>query len=143
MKLHQSQSLLLFSLLLTVAGCQTGGSLYDPNADEQLTVGTVQREVSLGMSSTQIAEVLGSPNIVSTDEDRHETWIYDKISTQFAAKQGSSGVWLVVPGASAAGAAGVGGSSKSAARSQRTLTIIVKFDGDSRVKDFSYHTSRF
>ncbi len=126
-----------------LSGCQSGGSLYNPEADENLTVGTVQREIRLGMSSTEVAEALGSPNIVSTDEQRHETWIYDKISTQVAAKEGSAGVWVLIPGGSAGALGGAGGSSKSAAKSQRTLTVIIKFDGDSRVKDFSYHTSRF
>ena len=119
---------------LSGAGCQST-SLYDPQADERLTVGTVQREISLGMTSTEVAEIMGSPNIVSTDAERHETWIYDKISTQVASKEGSAGVWLVI--------AGAGQESKSRAKSQRTLTVIIKFDGESRVKDFSYHTSRF
>jgi len=30
-----------------------------------------------------------------------------------------------------------------ASKSQRTLTIIIKFDEDEKVRDFAYHTSRF
>ena len=41
---------------------------------------------------------------------------------------------------------GAGGGSKSAGASrssQRTLTVIVKFDDADRVRDFSYRTSSF
>lgn len=52
------------------------------DADRNLTVGTVQKEIRVGMTGAEVAEVLGSPNIVSTDENRNEVWIYDKISSQ-------------------------------------------------------------
>jgi len=31
-----------------------------------------------------VATVLGSPNIVTTDTERRETWVYDKISSEVA-----------------------------------------------------------
>ena len=37
----------------------------------------------------------------------------------------------------------VGGSAAAAERSQRTLTIIVKFDKLGKVRDLAYHTSKF
>jgi outer membrane protein assembly factor BamE (lipoprotein component of BamABCDE complex) len=36
---------------------------------DRLTVGTVQREIRIGMSGAEVAQVLGSPNIVTTDEE--------------------------------------------------------------------------
>jgi len=116
---------------------------YDPQADENLTVGTVQREIRLGMMSAEVAEALGSPNVVSTDAERNEVWMYDKISTQVIRSDVSAGVWVLLFGGSGAGLGGVGGSQSSAASSQRTLTIIIKFDDQDRVRDFAYHTSRF
>ena len=53
---------------------------------------------------------------------------------------------LVVGTTGSAGAGGVGLVSQSAgasSRSQRTLTVVIKFDGDRRVRDFAYHTARF
>ena len=41
----------------------------------------MQREIKLGMSGADVAKVLGSPNIVTTDDERREVWIYDKFST--------------------------------------------------------------
>jgi hypothetical protein len=87
------------------------------------------------MSSAEVAQVLGSPNIVSTDEERREVWIYDKIATDRAHSSSSGGVNVLILGAgSAAGASST---------SQRTLTVIIKFDKDSKVRDIAYHTSRF
>jgi hypothetical protein len=69
--------------------------------------------------------------MVTTDDQRRETWVYDKVSTNVSSSSG--GVWLLV--------AGTG--SSSSAKSQRTLTIIVKFDGDGKVRDFAYRTATF
>lgn len=93
---------------------------------DKVTVGTVQKEIKNGMSGAEVAAALGSPNIVSTDEMGREVWIYDKISS---AKVYSSGGLFIDTGASAT--------------SQQTLTIIIKFDENRRVREFAYHTSRF
>jgi outer membrane protein assembly factor BamE (lipoprotein component of BamABCDE complex) len=127
-----------FLAALLLVGCQSPGShragVQDDSTD-RMTVGKVQREVRVGMSSAEVAQVLGSPNIVSTDEERREVWIYDKIATDRAYSSSSGGVNVLILGAgSAAGASST---------SQRTLTVIVKFDKDSKVRDFAYHTSRF
>ena len=98
---------------------------------DRVTVGTVQREIKLGMSSAAVVEALGSPNVVTTDEKRREVWVYDKFATDVAA---SSGYWTILLAGQKSGAA---------SKSQRTLTIIVKFDEDKKVRDFAYHTSRF
>ena len=37
----------------------------------------------------------------------------------------------------------VGRSTGAASTSQRTLTVIIKFDGAKKVRDFAYHTSSF
>ena len=128
--------------ILGLAGC-TGAQHYNPQADEQMTVGAVQKEIRIGMAGAQVAEVLGSPNIVSTDEDRNEVWIYDKISTQYVRADAQAGILAIGGGSSVIGGAGASGSQSSGATSQRTLTVIIKFDEDGLVRDFAYHTSRF
>lgn len=134
-----------YSVLAAIAvlsGC-AAGQYYDPQADEQLTVGTVQKEVRIGMPSGEVAQVLGSPNIVSTDEDRNEVWVYDKISTQYVRADASGGILAIGGGSNVGGVGGVSGSRSSGASSQRTLTVVIKFDEDGLVRDFAYHTSRF
>jgi outer membrane protein assembly factor BamE (lipoprotein component of BamABCDE complex) len=141
--------LVTFIAILPVAviltGCSASAHVQEVRADDtdRITVGTVQREIHLGMSAAGVAEVLGSPNIVTTDENRQETWIWDKISSEVAYSRSSGTVVGLVFGSSGAG---LGTGSKEAgaeSSSQRTLTVIIKFDDDNLVRDFSYHTSRF
>ena len=95
------------------------------------------------MSSAEVAEILGSPNIVSTDAERREVWIWDKISSNVAYSRSSGTIAGLVVGGSGGGA-GVGSKDGGASSSsQRTLTIIIKFDEQSQVRDFSYRTSSF
>ncbi|ATO21095.1 hypothetical protein BS636_15125 [Acinetobacter sp. LoGeW2-3] len=117
-------------------GCNATYHSQQVSSNEQnLTVGTVQREIHIGMSSADVISVLGSPNIVTTDENRQEVWVYDKISTETAYSKSSVGGSILILGAS----------SSSGARSttQKTLTVVVKFDNQSKVRDFAYHTSKF
>lgn len=102
---------------------------------EQLTVAKAQREIKVGMTSAQVVEALGSPNMVTTDAQRRETWVYDKVSTNVQYSKSKGGVWLLLFGA--------GGSAGSVSQNQRTLTIIVKFDAEGRERDFAYRTSSF
>ena len=140
----------LVAMTVFMAGCtsasQHRADVQEPVGDE-LTVGTVQKEIRVGMSGGEVAAVLGSPNIVSTDENRNEVWIYDKVSTDFAYSNSSGGVAALILGwgGSVAGGGGGGYSSKAGAssRTQKTLTIIIKFDGNGQVRDFAYHTSKF
>ncbi len=112
-------------------------------AEENLTVGTAQRKISLGMSGAAVIEALGSPNMVSTDSERREVWVYDKIFTEAISSNVSAGIWLLTLGSSTAGGGGVNGSRNKYQSTQRTLTVIIKFDDQSLVRDFAYHTSRF
>ena len=113
---------------------------------ERVTVGTVQREIYLGMSSTAVAEVLGAPNIITTDPDRNEAWIYDKFATDVVYSRSRGGVLGLVLGSGTIHGVGIGAQTHEAgadSRSQRTLTVVIKFDEDRLVRDFAYHTSRF
>lgn len=127
---------IIFSIvLLSLIGCSATSHQQQVQADRNLTVGTVQKEIKVGMSGADVAAALGSPNMVSTDSERREVWIYDKVAT--TAVQSSSNGWAF--------ALIAGGSKSSGAysKSQSTLTIIIKFDEDKLVRDFAYHTSRF
>jgi len=145
MKAPQIKAVTAMAVLLT-AGCSATHHATDVRAADDIdrvTVGTVQKEIVIGMSAADVAAVLGSPNIVTTEEERQETWIYDKISTDVTYSRSSGTIVGLIFGNSAAGA-GVGTTNAgSSSSSQRTLTVIIKFDGNSRVRDFSYHTSRF
>ncbi|HUT04636.1 MAG TPA: hypothetical protein VM163_12190 [bacterium] len=126
------------SVLTVFSGCSAtrqASSTQEGLQGDRLTLGTVQKVIKKGMSGAQVIEALGSPNIVSTDEQGREVWIYDKIATDKVYSEGSGGATLVlIWGGQSAG---------SSSTSQRTLTVIIKFDHDKKVRDFAYHASRF
>ncbi|MFC7541630.1 hypothetical protein ACFQU2_22175 [Siccirubricoccus deserti] len=125
--------------MLLLAGCTAAQNASSVSAaregQDRLTLGIVQREVRVGMSGAEVASVLGAPNIVTTDERRRETWVYDRIATErVESRSGGYGTLLIV---------GAGGSAGASQTSQRTLTVVIKFDEASRVRDFSYRSSSF
>jgi hypothetical protein len=74
-------------------------------------------------------------------------WIYDKIATDRAYSESKGGIGVLILGFGGSGG-GLGGGSASesagaSSTSQRTLTVIIKFDKEGKVRDFAYHTSRF
>lgn len=123
---------LLIAILFSLQAC-TRVIQCEPST--KLTTGLVQREIYIGMPASDVAGVLGSPNIVTLDENRDEVWVYDKVSSQIQSSSAGGGVWLLVAGAYK--------DTYSSESNQRTLTVIVKFDKDKKVKDFTYRQSSF
>ncbi|MBY0247612.1 MAG: outer membrane protein assembly factor BamE [Nitrospiraceae bacterium] len=119
-------------LAVAVAGC--AGEKAEIKED-RLTVGKVQGEVKVGMPASQVVELLGSPNIVTTDEKRREVWIYDKVSTDRVDTASSTFAGLIILGANSR--------NSSSSQRQRTLTIIIKYDEDKKVRDFAYNATQF
>ncbi len=137
--------LALLAAALVAAGCsatQHRAEVRDDNA-ERVTVGTVQREIRVGMASAAVASILGAPNIVSTDAERREVWIWDKVSSEVSYSRSSGVIAGLVVGSSGGGAGGGSRNAGASSTSQRTLTVVVKFDDAGRVRDFSYRTSSF
>jgi len=134
----RSTSLLPLALcalaLLGIAGCMSHPEPPAPSATN-LTVGKVQGEIRVGMPASDVATILGSPNIVTTDEKRREVWIYDKVSSESVQTSNSAyGTLLIVGGRTAQG---------QSSTTQRTLTVVIKFDEEKKVRDFSYNYSQF
>ena len=114
---------------------------------DRISVGTVQKEISIGMSGSDVVSVLGAPNMVTTDAQRRETWVYDKIATErvySTSEVGGVGAGGATPGSGGVLGLVFGSSSASASSTnQRTLTIIIKFDEQGLVRDYSYRQSSF
>ncbi|MEQ1621299.1 MAG: outer membrane protein assembly factor BamE [Methylococcales bacterium] len=127
--------------------------------DRAMTLGLVQKQVPVGTSQTQVATVLGSPNIVTRDNNNQETWIYDKIASEASFSQDSGGAQANITGSGGIGgnsggfgfpgnlSGSLGGNynkqSGAASITQRTLTVIVKFNEKNVVENVSYHSSKF
>lgn len=130
---------LLSLVALSLLGCSAAQQAEDVDAalagGDRLSLGTVQREIRQGMSGAEVVAVLGSPNMVTSDGQRRETWVYDRISTLSVASQGGVGGTLIL----------IGGSQSSGVRAtqQRSLTVIIRFDEAARVREFSYRSTSF
>ena len=139
---------------LLLAGCMTPGDHLNAvrgNDSDRLTVAKVQKEIRVGMPSAEVASVLGSPNLVTTDAQRCEVWVYDKVATERVYSTSEGGLGLILGGLGGGshgggfGGLGSGYSSGAGASStnQRTLTIVIKFDNEGKVRDFRYRQSSF
>ncbi|MDR1528510.1 MAG: hypothetical protein LBS22_02920 [Puniceicoccales bacterium] len=139
--------LFLSAMMLFITACQTAKDSSKNAPVERVTVGTVQRFIRHGMTSAEVVEVLGSPNMVTKNAEGNETWVYDKIHSEYEAKRSDSGICLILFGGSRGfgGGGGLGGSETKASgsSSERTLTIVVHFDKNGKVIDFSYRTTSF
>ncbi|MDC9727063.1 MAG: hypothetical protein PSN35_04425 [Candidatus Thioglobus sp.] len=125
--------------LATVSAIFLSGCVTQPvktnSVDKNITVGTVQKEITVGMSAADVVVVLGSPNIVTSNDIDGETWVYDKISQDVSYGNSSSYGTLLLIGTSE--------KSGTSSTSQRTLTIVITLDSRSKVTKVKYHTSRF
>ena len=122
-----------FTCLLLTGCAQTASWHADEVAKSEkqsFTVGEVQRHVKKGMSGSQVIEALGSPNIVSTDENGNEVWIYDKFYTE-GVVSASNGLTFKLKTIK----------SGAARTSQSTITVIIKFGSNKKFHDFAYHKS--
>ncbi len=123
--------------------------------ERKMTLGVVQGTIREGTPQSEVAAALGSPNIVTSDADGTEVWIYDKIATETSRSESDrsqktsvgAGVGTGVLGAivGIGGSRSVRGSDSAGATSQtqRTLTVVIKFDDKRLVKSVRYQSSSF
>ena len=132
------------------AGCSHQQGLHSAK-ERKVTIGLVQQHIREGLPAAEVAAVLGSPNIV-TRTDGKESWIYDKVAQESSYSQSEGDVGGTLAGGAAIGGEAVAGGAVrggygrkkgASATTQRTLTVVIRFDENSRVQDYSYHVSSF
>jgi outer membrane protein assembly factor BamE (lipoprotein component of BamABCDE complex) len=113
---------------------------------QNLTLGKIQQSVKKGVTKEKILEELGSPNMVTGSSADQETWIYDKVNsttqTEAKAESGSviGGVFLGIIGAGGQSSTSTSGATTTT--SQKTLTLIIRFKGDT-VDSYATRMSSF
>jgi hypothetical protein len=107
-------------------------------------------QMNLRVGTTTQAEVLenfGAPNITSIDGAGREMWVYDRQATVSYDKSSGFSIGMLLGGAGGdvGGGGGLGfGSRKSkSTTSQRSMTLIIKFDQNRLVSDFNSRSSSF
>lgn len=126
----------LLGVGLLVAACATAPAPVDQR-NSALTAGNVSMNLAVGQTSqAEVLEKFGSPNIVTMDGQRNEVWSYQRHAT-VSQSNSSSSYWTVV-------LFGSGQYADGFQQSQRTITLIIKFDPKTKiVSDFSSRTSDF
>jgi len=89
----------------------------------KITLGGVQSRIKQGVASAEVIDVLGSPNIVTSNPDKTETWVYDKVVTEAEVATG----W----------------SSAVTTKSTRTFLVVIKFGLDKRVESVTYRQTSY
>ena len=117
-----------------------------------LSYGVVTAAVERGKTTQlELIQLFGGPNISTIDGEGVETWVYERSVSQTDAANKSPN-WQAAAnlglsfGNAQLGASGGGGSSGSgfsSASSFRSLTVIVKFNPNKTVKDYSVRASQF
>ena len=97
-----------------------------PNRQQEvtkITLGGVQANLKKGAASATVIDVLGSPNLVTSNADGTETWVYDKMSfEQEVAVSGSSGV---------------------STKSSRTMLVVIRFDSSKKIEEIKYRQTSY
>jgi len=122
------QLVTLLTLFFLICGCAS----VQPVQKGNLTAGMVKTTITKGETiQNDILEVFGAPNIITKNKSGDEVWTYEKMSVE----SGSS----VVVGTAII----VSGASSRTSSSSRTFTLMVEFDENDIVKDYSYRSSAF
>jgi hypothetical protein len=123
-----------------------------PATPSALSYGTVTSQVRKGETTQlDLVQLFGAPSISTYDSAGIETWVYEKTVTQTdvqansKAVQGAANLGLFFNWGQAGGGVAGGQSSQAAstASSVRSITVIVKFNAQKIVSDYSVRASYF
>ena len=134
------QIALIVGVFFSTMGCVNNKTPVSADGlNRELTVGLVQREIKEGSPAAEVIRTLGSPNIVKTDADGLEVWVYDRFSSERVRHSFAA----TLLGISDSSLGLFQGSSSKEQSSVANLTVILNFDKNSNVSGVAYHRSKF
>ena len=139
-KKYSFQIALIVGVAFGTMGCVNNNPpLNEDGLNRELTVGLVQREIKEGSPAEEVIRTLGSPNIVKTDAEGLEIWVYDRFSSERVRRSFAA----TLLGISDSSLGLFQGSSSKEQNSVASLTVILNFDKNSNVSAVAYHRSKF
>ena len=103
-----------------------------PSQKSNLTTGVVKTSIKEGITSqAEIVQLIGSPNIITKNKDGLEVWTYSRQS--FDSNSGAFGGGLLF----------FGGSKAFSSASSSSFDLIIIFDKQNLVKNYSVVSSQF
>jgi outer membrane protein assembly factor BamE (lipoprotein component of BamABCDE complex) len=122
-----------FASVLLIQGCS---STPKDEKNSPFTTGNVQLSLKQGVSTqAEVLEKFGPPNIAAVDSTGNDLWTYQKFATVTQSSGQCGYFWLVVVG----GNTGTSGLEQT----QKTMTLIIKFDQDKKIKEFKSMSTNF
>lgn len=123
-------------VILIATGCAQAPTKPVTTRNSELTHGNVQLNLKVGETTqAQVLEVFGAPNITTIDGSGQEVWSYQRAATVSQATS-TSGFWTIL-------LAGQSQESSGLEQTQRTMTLIIKFNSQKVVSDFRSRASEF
>jgi hypothetical protein len=123
-------------LALALAGCAHVDTRSGIVGNGDLTHGNVQLALRVGKTTqTDVLETFGAPNVATIDSSGQEVWTYQRHAT--ITQHGSAhNYWTVIL---------LGGSTSADGfeQTQRTMTLMIRFDASKVVSDFRSRTAEF
>jgi len=109
-----------------------------PRQGSHLTFGMVKKHVIKSETSQEeVLRLFGAPNIITQQSGKHETWTYEKVAYDASEHSGGVGVGAGgIVGTTLLGGVGSFSSSKSSSGT-RTMTLMIYFDKNEKVIDYS------
>lgn len=120
--------------------------------ETSLSYGAIKKHLKIGVTTqADILKLFGSPNNMTTSSSGNEIWVYDKVRTELSttAEKGTAGG--IIGGGIGIGSGGVGaavGGSESKSKTNvvsttNTLTVIMEFNGNNILIDYSARQGRY
>ena len=115
---------------LTIIGCGSYnyGENAEPTQKSNLTFGVVKSKIEKGSTTqAEILQIFGSPNLTTKNKSNNEVWSYNKMSVQ--EKAGRTDFFT--------------GTKASASSASQSFDLIITFDENDIVKDYSVISTSF
>jgi len=121
---------------LLLSACAPVPTQPETTRNSEMTHGNVQMNLKVGETDqTQVLEVFGAPNITSIDGSGQEVWTYQRAATT-SQSTSSNDYWTIVLAGQSREASGL-------EQTQRTMTLIIRFNDKKIVSDFRSRSSEF
>lgn len=120
-------------LALGLSGCATFPKPDESAQQSNLTQGTVKSQIAKGKTTqAEILKIFGAPNITTKNKNQQEVWNYHKISYEsFGAHKDDVYFFLQ------------GGSRAVSSTTSRSFDLIITFDENDVVTDYSVISAQF
>lgn len=125
------KKLLILFCAIIIIGCSYTNQL-EKSQESTLTTGEVKTTIIKGQTDqSEILKKFGSPNLVTINKNEEEVWNYNRMS--YETRSGSEGGTLIF----------FGGSKALSTSTTKSFDLIITFDKNDVVKDYTVISAKY